>query len=229
MRSAFAFRSAIATSLLVLIYLSAGSVACASILARWTFETSIPTTAGPHTAEGGINAATSSALGSHAAATTYSNPAGNGSVESFSSNNWSIGDYYQFQTSTVGFENIVLTWDQTRSSTGPSGFDLLYSVDGTNFVSFFSYVVPAVGWSALAADGTGTTSFSSDLSAIAALDNTVDVYFRLSATSAPSSAAGTNRVDNFTIGTAVPEASTFLVWSMLCGSVLVGWKRARDF
>ena len=55
-------------------------------LAAWTFETSVPVNGGPHQAEGGVFAASSTALG--ATGGTYSNPVGNGSLESFSSNGW---------------------------------------------------------------------------------------------------------------------------------------------
>ena len=44
------------------------------------------------------------ALGVHAgSATDWSTPAGNGSANSFSSNTWAVGDYYQFSFSTSGF------------------------------------------------------------------------------------------------------------------------------
>src|SRR5690349_21798851 len=75
----------------------------AVLIADWTFETSVPTTAGPYVAEGGVNAATSFASGLHAGASVYSNPAGAGSAESFSSTAWAIGDYYQFTSSTIGY------------------------------------------------------------------------------------------------------------------------------
>src|ERR1700742_1621680 len=52
----------------------------ASIIADWTFETSQPVTAGPYSPEIGAG----SASGSHAGASTYSTPAGNGSAHSYS-------------------------------------------------------------------------------------------------------------------------------------------------
>ncbi len=54
----------------------AASSAMAGTIADWTFETSIPSTAGPYSPEVGAGSAT----GSHAAASTYSSPAGNGSA-----------------------------------------------------------------------------------------------------------------------------------------------------
>ena len=61
---------------------------------------------------------------------------GNGSGKSFSSNNWAVDDYYQFSTSTLGYTSISVSWDQTRSSTGPSQFKIAYSTDGTTFTDF---------------------------------------------------------------------------------------------
>ena len=99
----------------------------AQTIAQWTFETSIPTTAGPFAPEVGSG----SGLGSHASgAAVYSNPAGNGSAESFSVNTWAVGDYWQFEASTLGYNNVGLSWDQTSSGTGPRDFNLDYSLNG---------------------------------------------------------------------------------------------------
>jgi hypothetical protein len=198
--------------------MSAGVAAAAPItLAQWTFETSVPTTAGPHAAEVG----TGSATGVHASgATVYSNPAGNGSPESFSSNTWGIGDYYQFQTSTTGEGGVRLSWGQTRSSTGPSDFDLRWSTDNSTYTTFMSYVVPVITWSS----GTFNPSsvFTADLTSIPALNDQPNVYFRLVATSAAGGTAGSNRVDDFTI--AVPEPASVALM-MLTGLALVGIRR----
>ncbi len=49
------------------------------------------------------------ATGFHAASTSlWSGPAGNGSPKSLSSNMWGVGDYYQFQVSTLGAPNVAL-------------------------------------------------------------------------------------------------------------------------
>src|SRR5277367_2253104 len=106
----------------VLASLSGGggvSAVRADTLADWTFETSLPTTAGPFTPESGLNMGTSQATGSHAGAATYSSPSGNGSTRSFSSTTWAVGDYYQFTTSTVGYSAVQFQFDQTSSNTGP--------------------------------------------------------------------------------------------------------------
>ena len=194
----------------------AGS-ANAQVIAQWTFETSIPATAGPVAPEVGSG----SALGSHAGAAVYSSPAGNGSAHSFSANVWAVGDYWQFQSSTIGFSGIKLSWDQTSSSTGPGRFDLQYSTDGTTFTPYApatsliinSNAAPNPTWNSTTSSA--LYSYSFDLSSITALNNASAVYFRLidsSTVTAGGGAAatgGTDRVDNFTIAV-VPEPTTGL-------------------
>lgn len=184
----------------------------ADVLANWTFETSIPATAGPHQAEAGVNSLTSFASGFHASASTvYSNPVGNGSLESFSSNFWGVGDYYQVESSSTGYQNLLITWDQTGSSTGPRDFMLQYSTDGTSYfdISAYAMAAPAIGWSS-GAPVVGT-SYSVDLSSILALNDAAAIFFRFTNTSTVSigggtiGTAGSNRIDNIVInGEAIP-------------------------
>ncbi|MEW5967884.1 MAG: PEP-CTERM sorting domain-containing protein [Pseudomonadota bacterium] len=219
-------------SILLAATLFASANASADTLAQWTFETSAPTTAGTFAPEVGSG----SALGFHASSSVvYSNPVGNGSGESFSSNYWSVGDYYQFQTSTVGYEDIVVSWDQASSNTGPRDFMLSYSTDGFSFANFAAYSVlanaaPNPTWTSSTSHPVYGLSF--DLSSIAALDNQASVYFRLvdvstvSANGGTVATAGTNRVDNFTVMAApVPEAETYAM--MLAGLGLVGFMARR--
>ena len=206
-----------------------------TVLANWTFETSIPATlpsSGPYAAEGGVNSSSSFASGSHAGAATYSTLTGNGSARSYSSNTWAVGDYYQFTTSTTGFSNIAVTWDQIGSNTGPKLFDLKYSFDGTNFTTFASYTVVTASWSS-STQHTGAETFSFDLSSITTLNEAATVTFRLVDTSTTAingttvGTAGTGRVDNFTI-TSVPEPSTYA--AIFGGVALAGafWQRHRS-
>lgn len=190
----------------------------AAVIAQWTFEASVPTTAGPHAAEVG----TGSALGFHASTSTYSNPAGNGSTESFSSNTWAVGDYYEFTTNSTGYEGITVSFDQTGSNTGPRDFKIEYSIDGTTFTDFDTYSLPgppAVAWSTSTPVVPASTSFFFDLSSIAALDNDSSIYFRLTNTSTTSinggtvASGGTGRVDNVVIAT-IPEPTTILLGAL---------------
>lgn len=189
------------------------TVASAAALATWTFETSVPTTAGPHAAEIGSG----TALGVHASGgTAYSNPAGNGSVESFSSNDWLVGDYYQFNstaaTGSAGTVKIIL--DQVSSNTGPKDFDIQLSVNGGAYSTIGSYVVlpnaaPNPVWNAT----TGSPIYTTTSAGTAVAAGTYS--FRLvnstttSANGGTVASGGTSRVDNVTIDfVAVPEPAT---------------------
>lgn len=177
---------------------------------------------------------TGTASGLHAsAATDWTTPAGNGSANSLSSNNWAIGDYYQFSFSTAGYADLMLSFDQTSSSTGPRDFKLAYSTDGTAFTDAATYTVLLNGspsWNSTTYAPQYTMSF--DLSAVTALDNQGTVVLRLvdissvSAGGGTVASGGTDRVDNFTVTMApVPEAETA---SMLAaGLALLGFLGRR--
>lgn len=195
------------------------SSANADVIATWTFEDSVPTTAGPLAPEVGAGSAT--AFHSDELA-VYSNPVGNGSAESWSSNTWTAGDFYQFSVSTVGLENISITWDQTGSNTGPRDFNLEYDA-GSGFMMATSYALTNDGWSSNTNNPDSTRSF--DFSAITALNNNAAVVFRFTSVGTTSinggtvAAAGSSRVDNVTIESSViPEPTT----AGLCMIVLVG-------
>lgn len=217
-------------ALIAAAFAAASMSAQAATVAQWTFETSIPATAGSFAAEVG----TGSALGFHAGASTYSSPAGNGSLHSFSSNTWAVGDYYQFSASTLGLDNLSLSWDQISSNTGPKNFNLAYSTNGTSFTTFASYVVLANAtpntWSSSTASS--ASSYSYNLSSVSALNNQSTVYFRLidattvSANGGTVATAGTDRVDNFTISAMpVPEADNRMM--LLAGLALMGFMARR--
>jgi hypothetical protein len=204
--------------------LGAAASARANTIATWTFETSVPAAAGPFSPEVGAGSAT----GFHAGATVYSSPAGNGSPHSFSSTLWAPGDDDQFQVSTTGLDDIVLDWDQTSSNTGPRDFQLEYSTDGSTFTQFGSVyaaqanAAPNPLWNATTASS--LYHFEVDLSAVSAIDNAANVYFRLSDADTTSAnggtvgTAGTDRVDNFSVtGTPtvpVPEPGSFFLAGM---------------
>ena len=184
----------------------ANAQASGDILTRWTFETSVPTTAGPHQAEeGAVSGAAALATGFHAGTTAYSNPVGNGTLESFSSTNWQIGDYYQFQTSTLGVSNLGFVFDQASSSTGPRDFKVQYSTNGTTFTDLMggSYMVPSGSFSSTGYSSLFTQTF--DLTGITDLNNQASVYFRLTNDSTTAinggtvASTGTSRVDTVTI------------------------------
>ena len=190
---------------------AATTSASAAIVASWTIPNAVPAaTTGTNYSYGAADvgdATTGTSLSAfHAlAATTWSSPSGNGSNYALSSNNCSLGDYYQIAVSTSGFGNISLAWDQTRSSTGPSSFRVDMSTDGTNFSTILaSYSVIQAGLS-----GTGTlawsvangvqAAFTSTISSIANADNQGTLVFRFVNLSTVA-IGGTNRIDNITVG-----------------------------
>ncbi len=188
------------------------ATARADLLALWTFETSVPTTSGPHTAESGIFAASS--VASSNSGGTFSNPAGNGSNESFSSNGWDPGEYYQFQTNSTGFENITVSYGQATSATGPGFFDFFYSTDGTTYIQFGStYDGPDLDFSSTTFRPENVLSF--DLTSITALDNDASIFFRVAVNGTTAenggttASTGTFRIDDFAVNaTAVPEPAS---------------------
>jgi hypothetical protein len=172
-------------------------------LARWTFETSVPTTGGPLAPEQGTGSASSNTGGA------FSNPAGWGSTESWSSNNWNDGEYFQFQTSSTNLQGITVSWQQVGSNTGPRDFELAYSTDGTNFTAASpGYAVVLSNWNATLTPI--EHQYSYNLSTVPALNNQATLYFRLRMVGTVSvgggvvASGGTSRVDNFTIVASAP-------------------------
>lgn len=170
----------------------AGVASAQVTLAEWTFETSVPAGPGPHAAEGGLYGGNAFAV----TGGTISNPVGNGSGESMSSNGWNQGNYFEFVTSSVGYENLTFEWDQVRSSTGPEFFDLVVSTDGMTFSPLLSnYSVrnnSGPNWSF------GGPRVLDDIFSVpvpGAYDNQPLLVFRLVSLQTTAS-TGTNRVDN---------------------------------
>src|SRR5262249_48929727 len=151
--------------------------------------------------------------GLHAsAATVWSNPAGNASAKSVSSDHWAVGGYYQFSFSTSGYTAITITWDQLGSGTGPRHFKAQYSTNGPTTADASgtnsTYVVTNEGWSSSGSPKAASRR-TLDLSGVAALANQSTVFIRLVDNSTTNingttvATAGTGRVDNFTVnGTA---------------------------
>jgi predicted outer membrane repeat protein len=188
-------------------------------LAVWTFETSQPGLDNSQAITGiapESGPASATASGFHASSSTdYSNPVGNGSAESFSSNNWAVGDYYQFTVPGIGRGAFVLSFEHTSSGTGPAEFTLEYSVDGENFSAFADYtVLQNGGWNNNPAPPDPYLpgyAFSFDLSGVTILNDQPLVHFRLTCRSDLAArgdtvgSAGTSRVDDVTIRAQFPD------------------------
>jgi len=211
------------------------SSAQAALVAGWTMPTAVvPTTGSNYTygaADQGAQTTGSSLSGYHAStATAWSSPAGNGSTYSLSANTWGVGDYFQVTVDTRGYGDISVSWDQTRSATGPSVFDLKMSVDGgANFTTVNAgYSVVQAG-----AAGTGTTSWNTTTNQSGFTTTTIagssaadkaSVIFRFVNTSTVA-VGGTNRIDNILVtGNAVPAPGAL---ALLGVAGLVGARRRR--
>lgn len=225
----------------IVLILATASTASADLVAGWTITTAFPTGAGNvptgvtytvGAADQGTNAAGSNLSSVHAlAAATYTSPAGNGSQYAFSSNNWSIGDYYQASFSTLGFEDITVSWDQARSSTGPASFELFMSVDGgTTFSFVVGYTVLQSGgggapgtWSSTTYNALYTSSTILDLNAdglVSDNQSSVILRFRSLVTAA---ASGSSRIDNVMVnGNAIPTPGSIALLGL---AGLVGRRR----
>ena len=164
-------------------------------------------------------------------AATYSSPSGNGSLYSFSSNNWQPNDYYQVVLPTTGQTNLALTWDQARSSTGPSAFALQMSTDGSSFTELTTYSVLQSGGGG--APGTWNTTtynplYSSTFALPSTAENQATLYLRFTnVTGSASASSGSNRVDNIAV-TSVPEPAALALFSAgIAGLAGAGWMRRR--
>ncbi|WP_432798031.1 PEP-CTERM sorting domain-containing protein [Poriferisphaera sp. WC338] len=101
--------------------------------------------------------------------------------------------------STIGLEDIIVSWAQRGTSTGFDSRVFAYSTNGIDFTDFGTD----------SGDLTSTWETESyDLSAISALENVSTVYFRITLNGATGT-TGNNRFDNITIeGSAIPEPAS---------------------
>jgi hypothetical protein len=235
-----------ALSIALVVGLSTSLASATPIIADWTFETTSGSITGTSATIGPIAAdsGSGSASGSHASSSNvWSSPAGNGSAHSMSSNIWAVGDYLQFQVSTVGDTGIGFQWDMTSSNTGPGKIGLYVSTDGSTFTqvgadySVTANASPNPTWSSNPLNYASIYTNFVDLSTMPSLDNQATVYFRLeddattSANGGTVASGGSFRADNVIVTspatqTAVPEPSAIVLGGLALLS-LVGAARFR--
>jgi fibronectin-binding autotransporter adhesin len=159
----------------------------------------------------GMFASTSSFTGFHSnASTIFANAsplsaANGGGTYGASANYWTTGDYWQFNTSSTGYNLTTLSFAENGSNTGPRDFELEYSLNNTSYTNIAAYNVPFTS---------NTQTFN--LSGITALDNQSSVYFRLVNYDTVNvinngqavQSGGTDRIDNIIVSGVAPGAAS---------------------
>jgi hypothetical protein len=196
---------------LMLLFFS--SIIYAQTIALWTFEDSQPLSSGPYNPEVGAGTAS----GIHSGTTTFNNPAGNGSQSSFRADNWSEGDYFQFEVSTLGYEEVTLSFDQTSSNTGPQTFEIQVSTDGINFTTLTSYAVTNNTWNSSGPNAGSSYSFN-----LSGMGNESTLIIRLAVADGSTAVnggaiggSGTSRIDNVRITGSQPLPVTMSSFSAI--------------
>lgn len=149
-------------------------------LARWDFNaTNALSTASPAPSSGAGTALTVVGTNGSFASGSFSDAAG---VPGSANSGWNTQFYptqgtsnkmagVQFNVNTVGYQNILLTWEQRHSNTASKYERLQYSTDGINFVDGDLIVMNATNNSFV--------FFSSDLSGIPGVNNNPNFAFRI--------------------------------------------------
>jgi hypothetical protein len=98
----------------------------------------------------------------HSGFEAYSSFPGNGSRAAFgATNSWAVGDLYQFAVSTLGYQNLTITYDQAGNLHGPGTFYLAYSTDGNTFTKIGTdYSVGLGSWTFNTVSTTNSFSFN---------------------------------------------------------------------
>lgn len=231
------------------------SVADAQI-AAWTYEPQLGALSNPTPNTGIGSSAVVNLGGGTIAAGTRTGMAGTGcgtqngvtawALEPFDPGSANESNGAQFDAGTVGYQNIIFTWDQRWSNTCPNTVRLQYTIDGSTWNNFTmtsgntTYCLGSInanGCFEVNTTGDVYTRISVNLSSVTALNNNANFGVRLMAsyyqstsqfrqTSSPGSVAGnagTWRFDNVTIaGTLLPGPTASIISNVAPGSMCVG-------
>ncbi|MBS1705347.1 MAG: PEP-CTERM sorting domain-containing protein [Armatimonadetes bacterium] len=225
---------------LTLVSLALACVAAsqAVVITQWNFNSNPPdTSTSTGTLLPSIGAGTAAGIGG----VTASYTAGTGSSDPAASDNTAmhlanfpaqgVGSGTagaQFNVSTVGFANVIISFDRRHSASASRWVELQYSTNGTTFTGFQDYEIPGTNVAMV-------NNATADLSAVAGVANNPNFAFRIVAVfgtvgavggttyatvgNTTSGAGGSNyatsgtiRYDMVTVnGQAVPEPATMAV------------------
>ena len=190
------------------------SAANAELLGQWNFNTPLsPAVTHPFytwNSEAG-SADCDFTINTGDANTTFTTPAGNGSAYCLSADRWSTGDaaWITLNNLAPGYRSFELSWDQTRTATGPSEFRVEVSLNNESF-----FVIPDSAYSVVqagalfsgtdpwTANGPRQSSFTRTVQFEGLLVNSLPVTIRFVATGA-NLGNGAARFDNIVL-TSVP-------------------------
>ncbi len=192
------------TSMLAAIVSAAAlaGVASADVVTQWNFNGSSATTVpgGASSPTTSVGSGTASLLGGVTAsfASGTSNGGSSDPVTTTPSNyGWNVTGFaaqgaedqqrgVSFAVSTVGYDSVVVSWDQRHSNTSSAWVQFLYTLDGV------SYTNAGLANGGLFQGTSGDTWFNGrtvDLSGISGAANNASFGFRIVATFAPGSSA----------------------------------------
>lgn len=157
---------------------------------------------------------------------TWTRPTGNGTRTAASGIGLSANDtYWEFNVSTINMKDLLISYDQVSSNTGPRNWKLQYKVGAGSYVDVASYNIGynstggTLAWSSTVVRTESQLNFN--LSSITALNNKASVSLRVliagtqqynPTATAAFGTAGSNRIDSIKINaTAVPEPSSVVV------------------
>lgn len=235
-------------ALATLVALSALGNAHANVITQWTFNSTTPDgNTGTGSVLASVGAGSLSLLGG-VTSPSFNSGAGSSDLAASDNSGWQTTTYaaqgagnktrgIEIKASSVGFENVVFSYDLRHSNTS-SRYELAqYSLDGVNFIDY-----------AVFDGGQGDTWFNArtiDLSSVSGADNNANLTFRVLATFAPGTTgylasdatktyagSGTWRFDTVTVaGTtlavtpAVPEPSSTV--AAFAGLAAIGFMARR--
>jgi hypothetical protein len=152
----------------------------ATNLARWDFNaTNLLVVTTPTASIGSGTASLLNGVTATFSSGTYSDPAG---TPGAANSGWNTATYppqgtsnktagVQFNVSTLGYQNILLTWEERHSDTASKYVRLQYTTDGTTFVDGDVFTMLSLNNSFV--------FYTSDLSGIPGVNNNANFAFRI--------------------------------------------------